>query len=291
MNHNRTTLHPGMDETPFFFPVEAQELFGILHRPTSAPSGLGFVFCHPFAEEKLWAHRVYVSLARDLAVRGHTVLRFDHMGHGDSDGEFEDASVVTHLRDIEAAVGRLHEMDSSVERVALFGLRLGATFAALSAARLPAITGLVLWEPVVDGGRYMQEVLRSNLTSQLAAYGKVVKDRKALVESLNEGKSINVDGYELGRAFYEQVSAIDLLSGSAAFGGEALILQVGKPGQPARKDLLALNDGLPHVQLVSCIEEPFWREIKPFYARAERLSAATLEWLEGTPAVRVKAHG
>lgn len=291
MSNHQDQLNSAMDETPFFFPVADQELFGILHRPTGAPIGAGFVFCHPFAEEKLWAHRVYVSLARDLAARGHTVLRFDHMGHGDSDGDFQDASVDTHLRDIEAAVGRLREECPGLGEIGLLGLRLGGTFAALSAECLPGIDWLVLWDPVVDGGRYMQEVLRSNLTSQLAAYGKVLQDRKALVESLNEGKPINVDGYELGREFYEQASAINLLSASTAFKGEVLILQVGKPGQPARKDLLALQAHYPGAVLELCIEEPFWREIKPFYARADQLSAATFAWLQGAAAKQGKAHG
>lgn len=291
MSDNQDQLNSAMDETPFFFPVADQELFGILHRPTTAPNGSGFVFCHPFAEEKLWAHRVYVSLARDLAARGHTVLRFDHMGHGDSDGEFQHASVATHLRDIEAAVGRLRVECPGLEGVGLLGLRLGGTFAALSAERVPGINRLVLWDPVVDGGRYMQEVLRSNLTSQLAAYGKVLQDRKALVESLNDGKAINVDGYELGRDFYEQASAINLLSGSPTFKGDVLILQVGKPGQPARKDLSALQEHYPGATLKLCVEEPFWREIKPFYARAEQLSAATFGWLEETTRQHGEAHG
>lgn len=291
MSDNQDQLNFAMDETPFFFPVADQELFGILHRPTIEPNGSGFVFCHPFAEEKLWAHRVYVSLARDLAARGHTVLRFDHMGHGDSDGEFQDGSVATHLRDIEAGVGRLREEYPGLDEVGLLGLRLGGTFAALSAERLPGIDRLVLWDPVVDGGRYMQEVLRSNLTSQLAAYGKVLQDRKALVESLNEGKPINVDGYELGREFYEQASAINLLNGSTAFQGEVLIVQVGKPGQPARKDLAALQEHYSGAVLELCIEEPFWREIKPFYARAEQLSSATFAWLEAAPRQHGEAHG
>lgn len=280
-----------MDETPFFFPVADQELFGIIHRPSATPSRVGFVFCHPFAEEKLWAHRVYVSLARDLAARGHTVLRFDHMGHGDSDGEFQDASVETHLRDIEAAVGRLWADVPGLDEVVLLGLRLGATFAAMSAERIPGISRLVLWDPVVNGDRYMQEALRSNLTSQLAAYGKVLQDRKALVESLSAGNPINVDGYELGREFFEQASAIDLSSGSTTFRGDVLILQVGKSGQPARKDLLALKDRFSGAQLELCVEEPFWREIKPFYARAGQLSAATFAWLEGAFVVHGEAHG
>lgn len=281
-----------MNETPFFFPRGDIELFGVLHRPQTTASGTGFVFCHPFAEEKLWAHRVYVSLARDLAALGHTVLRFDHMGHGDSDGEFAEASVETHIEDIGVAVDCLRENAPEVQRVELMGLRLGATFAGLAAHRIGSIEGLILWEPIVDGGRYMQEVLRSNLTAQMAAYGRVVRDRKALVASLEEGGTINVDGYEVGRAFYEQACAVNLLSDSTGFAGRVLVLQVGKPGQPPRKDLVGLAEGYPDAHLEVVTEEPFWREIKPFYSRAEHLTAATMRWLEGSHCGAVEhAHG
>lgn len=280
-----------MDETPFFFASGARDLFGVLHRPAVDAGRLGFVFCHPFAEEKLWTHRAYVSLARDLAARGHTVLRFDHMGHGDSDGEFADASVETHLDDIVAAVGRLRADAPSVERTALMGLRLGATFALLAAGRLGSIDRLVLWEPVTDGGRYMQEVLRSNLTTQMAVHGRVIHDRKALVNALETGGTINVDGYELGRALYEQVSAIDLAGEAGHFSGPVLVLQAGKPGQPPRKDLMALTEHLADARMEVVEEEPFWREIKPFYARAEQLTRATLDWIQGVSVVPERAHG
>ena len=74
------------DETPFFFPsTGGGALFGVFHRPaaidTTRPA---FVFCHPLAEEKLWAHRVFVSYARHLAAAGYPVLRFDMTGNGDS---------------------------------------------------------------------------------------------------------------------------------------------------------------------------------------------------------------
>ena len=69
-------------ETPLFFENGAYRLFGVLHQPAGPPSGAGWVFCHPFAEEKLWTQRVYVSFARMLASRGAWVLRFDAMGNG-----------------------------------------------------------------------------------------------------------------------------------------------------------------------------------------------------------------
>jgi len=94
-----------MIETPLFFQGSHSRLFGVLHEPAShAPGRLPFVFCHPFGEEKLWAHRVFVTFARTLAGRGHVVLRFDYMGNGDSEGPFERSSVSTALDDITVAI-------------------------------------------------------------------------------------------------------------------------------------------------------------------------------------------
>ena len=58
---------PVTTETPFFFPSGKHSLFGILHQPAAATCLPAFVFCHPFGEEKLWTHRVFVSFARRLA--------------------------------------------------------------------------------------------------------------------------------------------------------------------------------------------------------------------------------
>ena len=93
-----------MNETPFFFDGNGYRLFGVVHDPEVEANSRGFVFCHPFAEEKLWTHRVFVNFARSLAQKGYHVLRFDYMGHGDSEGEFSDSSVETRLADIHSAV-------------------------------------------------------------------------------------------------------------------------------------------------------------------------------------------
>ena len=129
-----------MKETPFFFPNDPYNLFGILHEPEVEPNGEGFVFCHPFGEEKLWSHRVFVNFARKLAQIGYTVLRFDYMGHGDSDGNFSDATIETRISDIVAAVCWLKDNNSNVNSVSLLGLRLGATLASLTCEQFEGIS-------------------------------------------------------------------------------------------------------------------------------------------------------
>jgi uncharacterized protein len=279
-----------LDETPFFFTRPGAQLFGLLHKPLRNSSGLAFVLSHPFAEEKLWAHRVYVSFARALAARGHAVLRFDYMGAGDSTGMTPDTSLDTHLADLVAAIAALRMRVPEAERVGLVGLRLGASFAALLAERaatedsLAALRNapLVLWDPVTDGESYFQELLRINLSTQLAVYGKVQETREVLQERIRAGGTVSVDGYELGKALFESCAAPGLLgSGARGHAGPVLVLQIAANDKVKdRADLSALAAQYPRGTFGRAAEQPFWREIKPFYGRAENLQQVTLDWLE-----------
>lgn len=279
-----------MTETPFFFPRGDVRLFGVLHEPAGAAPRSGFVLSHPFAEEKLWSHRVFVSTARALASRGHAVLRFDFAGAGDSSGTTLDTSVESHLADLSAALGQLGSRVPSLESIGLIGLRLGATFAALIAERaadgsLPAAvrTGpLVLWEPVLDGSAYLQEIMMSNLSGQLAFFGKVVETREEMQARIMAGGAISIDGYEIGRPLFESCNRPDLIpSTPKRHAGPTLIV----PIMPARKqkprpDLEALAASYGRAEVLAADELPFWREVKQYYGRAERLEGATLAWLE-----------
>lgn len=276
-----SAIAPPAIETPMFFENGPYRLFGILHEPVGTPSGTGWVLCHPFAEEKLWAQRVYVSLARMLAARGAWVLRFDAMGNGDSDGEFSSASVETMLSDIDCAIRLLERSSGIVQGIGLLGLRLGATLAALAAERYPNIGKLVLWEPVVDGAKYMQELLRINLTTQTAVYKEIRHNREALVRIMQEGSTVNIDGYELAHPCYEQVTAVNLNDGRKRFAGPCLIVQIGRDGQSVRPELTVLQGTYPTAGILGAAEEPFWKEIKRWYRTAPNLFELTIGWMAG----------
>lgn len=266
-----------MTETPMFFSNGDSRLFGVLHRPAQQNPLRAFVFCHPFGEEKLWTHRVFVSFARLLAQQGWAVLRFDYRGYGDSDDNFESVSVDDHLTDIDCALAQIAVLLPSVQKTGLLGLRFGATLAALQAS-CRAVTGpLILWEPLVNGERYIQEALRSNLTTQLAVFGEIRETREQLVEQMKNGSSVNIDGYELTYPLFEQVAAINLLDKLPQAGG-MLVVKIAR-GNRAGKDVQALVDKTG-ATLEFAEEEPFWREIKRFYAQADALFKVTLEWLE-----------
>lgn len=265
----------------------------MLHAP-DRPGGDGacpvFVMSHPFGEEKLWAHRVYVSIARALSAQGCAVLRFDYTGAGDSGGSTSETSVDSHVADLRAAILTLKERRPGAARVGLIGLRLGASIAALLAERAAVDDELrcvrdgplVLWEPVLDGESYFQEILRSNLSTQLAVYGKVIENREALQQKIRGGEAVNVDGYELGKRLFESGASPSLVPLTAKrHSGPALVVQIAANDQAKnRDDLEAFAACYERGAFARVSEQPFWREIKPFYGRAEGLQQATLSWLE-----------
>lgn len=271
----------GQGEVAFFFSGERGRIFGVLHIPESGQRQEGFVFCYPCFEEKLWVQRVYVSLARQMAARGFHVLRFDFRGHGDSDGDFADAGVATRLSDLDRAVARLREKIGTEGRISLLGLRFGALLAATYAEQHAEIERIVLWDPMVSGAQYMQEVLLSNVATQSAVHGKVTQTRGDLVNLLRNGEVVNVEGYELGRGYFEEASALDL-AGPREYQGACLIVQILKNERQAkRKDLETLCRHYHSAELRVAVEEPFWKEIRSFYPKAENLAGVTLDWIEG----------
>jgi exosortase A-associated hydrolase 2 len=268
-----------MTETAAFIEHQSARLFGILHAPQVSSAAPPFVFCHPFGEEKLWTQRVYVSFARRLAADGHAVFRFDYSGNGDSDGRFADSSLSSALAEVQTAIEHVRRVTGS-DRVSLLGLRLGATIASLVAEARTDIHHLVLWAPIVDGARYMQEVLRSNITTQLATYKEVRRDREQLVEAMKGGETVNVDGYDMSFGLYSEVSGVELAETPKTFRGPCLIVQVSPaPGRPV-PELGKLAASYADATLTFAQEDPFWKEIPRFYSQAANLFSVTTAWQE-----------
>jgi exosortase A-associated hydrolase 2 len=268
-------------EEPLYFTSAPRRLYGVLHRPDNAVR-MPFVFCHPFGEEKLWTHRVLVSFARALAAEGHPVLRFDCGGNGDSEGEFSASSLRTCVADTHAAVEHLKQSVQG-STVALLGLRLGASIASLVAEARDDVRQLVMWAPVTKGTPYAQELLRVNLTTQMAVYREIRVDRTELAETLRAGGTVNVEGYELGPAMWEDLNGLDLAAVPKRFEGACLIVQVERaPNAAPSAELQKVRLCYSRAVLGVVQEEPFWKEIQRFYGTAPNLFATTLEWLKNS---------
>ena len=275
---DHTMIATSTDEVPLFFTSGARALFGIFHHPAPAARPKpGFVFCHPLAEEKLWAHRVFVSFARRLAAAGHAVLRFDFTGNGDSGGSFSDLSMSVLGEDLRSAIAELRRITGTPD-VSLLGLRLGANVAMTVAEDARDLQELILWAPITDGERYMQDLLRINLMTQMATYKTVRQERPALVAEMEQGHTVNVDGYELAWPLYASISSVKEGEQPHRFAGSCLIVQIDRQPRPA-PDLERLARSYPAATVTFAQEDAFWKEIARFYQTAPNLFEVTSAWL------------
>jgi exosortase A-associated hydrolase 2 len=276
-------------ETPFFFENGNYRNFGIFHAPDAegllAEQKIGMVFCTPFAEEKMIAHRVIVNMARALAAEGISCLRFDFMGEGDSEGNFEDSSVKSRLSDIKEAMSVVSEKEG-VKRIGLIGFRFGATLAALVASQRK-VDLLVLICPIISGKSYMNQCFLSNLSTQMVAYKKIIKDRTHLIAELMEGHLVNIDGYMFSKDLYEEMIEIDLLNGPEISGGKILVINVANQEKqivdPATRKLYEkISAKNLNTINMSVSEKPFWKVSKVYSPLQRELSKSIVNWLHNS---------
>ena len=181
---------------------------------------------------------------------------------------FEETSLASRLEDTRCALGELKRHLPQNSPLTLAGLRLGASIAALAAAGRSDVARLLLWDPVTDGAEYMQAVLRSNLMLQMAQHRRVMENRELLVERLDRGELVNVEGYMLNGELYREVSAIQLAAARPEATVRSLIVSIVTGDSPAREQHVDLGKAWPNSTVATAVEEPFWREIRRFYGRA-----------------------
>jgi uncharacterized protein len=175
---------------PIRFGYSGRQLFGLYQEPASSLNGC-VVFCNPFGQEAIRSHRLFKVVADRVCRNGYAVLRFDYYGTGDSAGGDEEATLKGFVADLFTAHDEIVRRSGSAD-VSWVGLRLGATVAVRAAAELTApLSRLVLWEPVIDGPRYLDELARAHSFAMEEAFGArclIDQDLRALLaaEAPNE---------------------------------------------------------------------------------------------------------
>jgi alpha-beta hydrolase superfamily lysophospholipase len=162
------TQHLGVErasaeKVPLHFGAAARPLFGFYHPPAAAGvRGTSVLLCNPIGDDLMRAHRTFRHLAERLAAAGFPVLRFDYDGTGDSAGDERDPDRVSAWRrDVARAADELRAR-SGVAGLALVGLKLGGTFAALAAADLGGVDALVLWSAYDTGAAFVAETTKTH---------------------------------------------------------------------------------------------------------------------------------
>jgi pimeloyl-ACP methyl ester carboxylesterase len=142
-------------------------LVSIIARPATAAVGDRpvVVILNTGIIHRVGHHRMYVTMARALAAAGHTVVRFDFNGIGDSppakDRMQPLAACVEQIGDVIDSIARTYHTKSYI----LVGLCSGADHAVLHAFKDERVVGLVLMDPTLPPTlRYYFHYLLQRLT-------------------------------------------------------------------------------------------------------------------------------
>jgi uncharacterized protein len=123
-------------------------LRGILHYPDRTPAP-AVLLLHGFTGYHIEDGKLFVHAARHLAQAGFAVLRFDFFGSGDSDGEFDQFTILTEVADAVAGIdwlGTQPGIDAS--RIGVVGLSMGGGVTGLLAGQDPRVKAAVFWNAV-----------------------------------------------------------------------------------------------------------------------------------------------
>ena len=259
-----TLATAGSRVQPMFFGDPAAELFGCLHAAAN-PVGSALVV-QPVLHEYMGSHRTLVQLAARLAAGGITALRFDTRGTGDSSGDGGDSGPADWQIDVTTAAAELAR-HAGQGHPSMTGLRLGATLALLrqcapGASPAPA---LVLWDPIVSGKTWVEELLALH------------RERFGEIEG-------EVVGFPFGPALRGQLEAIDLRTVGRPAVRRVLVVQTSGSAAAEIDALVArLQSVGTAVERCAFDTPPFWRDPgKTFVPRA--VIDAIVSWLKGAEA-------
>lgn len=184
-------------------------LVGVLHIPEEGKTSYPVVVMfHGFTGNKAETHFIFTKTARYLVKKGISVLRFDFMGSGDSEGKFEDMTLKTEMNDGKKIMEFiLQDKRFNRDRIGVLGLSMGAVTAVFTASKYKT-AALVLWSPLA-----YPEVLKNSLTRGL---------RKEL---LKKGKVYPPGmGHYLGKGFFDSLSAVNPLKYARSYSGNVLVV-------------------------------------------------------------------
>jgi pimeloyl-ACP methyl ester carboxylesterase len=235
-----------------YFGSGARRLFGIYepgrsggHAPRAA------VLCYPWGQEYIRAHRSMRLLAKLLAASGRDTLRFDYYGTGDSAGDMVEADLAGWESDIEAAIDEVRDTSGALQ-VTLVGLRLGGALATSVAAKRPRdVEALVLWDPVISGRQYLQELHATEASAGLP---------DPVQRASESGGGHEILGFPLTQALAAEIEAFDLFSIAAGLPPRTLTLVSRR--SPSHDDLAfelqRRSHNPPVVEQMAC--PPAWLE-------------------------------
>lgn len=210
----------GLRREVFFFPSAGAEIYGSIYAPASpAPASPGVVLCNSWGYEASVGGRTMHQLSLATAQAGGVALNFHCPGFGDSQGDPQTTTMEEMSLAAADAAGEASRRYPG-RRWILAGLRLGASVAALAAARRPDVEHLLLIQPALRPGHYFDRLERAS--------------KRALGSGAPPPAPGFAYGYPLAPAMLESATPADaaVAAALAGFEGRGAVVKHEAPATP-----------------------------------------------------------
>lgn len=157
------------------------------------------IFKHGFCGNKITPHRLAVNLSHQLIEEGFTVVRFDCIGAGDSEGDWRDMTIHGEVEDYKNVI-RWVKTELKPQKLMLWGYSMGGLETAICAKEAD-FEGLLFWSPVSKPYECFKYLLGDELFNQ----------------GLN-GKDVIFTGDRVSKNFFtdlkdDNIQALDIIKG------------------------------------------------------------------------------
>jgi alpha-beta hydrolase superfamily lysophospholipase len=129
---------------------EGKKIYGILHLPRN-PLPPFVIASHGLFSSK--DSEKFVEIGDVFSARGIAVIRFDHQGCGESEGDLSATTVSSRIKDLEAIIDLAAHHPLLGDHLGLLGSSLGGFISILKGALDARVRALVLWATPARLGR------------------------------------------------------------------------------------------------------------------------------------------
>jgi len=189
-------------------------LRGMIHIPDQGEGPYpGVILYHGFVGNRMEPSFLFVRFSRLLMANGIASVRFDFLGSGESDGDFEEMTLSSEIEDaldiLEFFTGR-PKIDR--QRIFLLGLSMGGSIAGYVAAskenkgsKGTDFKGLILWAAAGE----MKELAREHSSAD---------------KSLPTNNPLDRKGLKLGLNFINDIENLEIMKVTSRYRGPVLIV-------------------------------------------------------------------
>ncbi|HHV78073.1 MAG TPA: alpha/beta fold hydrolase [Firmicutes bacterium] len=160
------------------FESRGKRVHGVIHLPEGAGPYPCVIICHGFTGDHIGANRMFVRFSREACSQGLAVLRFDFVGSGDSEGDFDrDTHLTGWIQDLGAALNfvcRQPEIDAT--RIGLLGLSFGGSTVICAPETGLKGRAVVIWSGVVHLRDSFRDTILGGDKWDLLLQGKSIKN-------------------------------------------------------------------------------------------------------------------